>query len=323
MAVRGQYTKHSIDCKNMVVRLYLKYKSYRKLSKDCQVARSTIFNWVRHHPIVKARRDQHSYKRKCTKVVQNYIQQQLDADGFICPCKLVGDIQRDCHVCISASTVRRCAIRLGYTYKKGSKVPHTASINLLRHRFVAENKKLDPDDVLSIDETSFYFDAPYRYGRAKRGQRLHSNRHHTFGKRRLSLIMAISTEGIVHSMLIEGSVNSLVFASFIASIPSTTTRHILLLDNAAFHKSNVVLQTCARSGFTPLYLPAYTPDFQPIEHIFGVLKNNYSKLSSSDQFSWDDMIGRISASMSQLPDMFSGTFRVCWKRMNTYAFDSI
>lgn len=286
---------------------------------DCQVPRSTIFNWVRHHPIVKARRDQRSYKRKCTHVVQKYIRQKLDRDGFIGPGKLASDIQRDCNVCISTSTVRRYIVRMGYTYKKGSKVPHTAALDTVRRMFAIEHKDVDPDNVLSIDETSFYYDTQRRYGRAKRGRRLHSNNHRTFGRRRLSLIIAVGTEGIVHSLLIEGNVNSQVFASFIATIPTENKRRVLLLDNVAFHKSPVVLCTCRRLGFTPMYLPPYTPDFQPIEHVFGVLKNRYSKLQSSDEFSWGDMIGRISKSMSQLPDMFSGTFRVCWSRMTIVA----
>ena len=314
MNIRGSYAKYSIDCKNMVARLYLKYKSYRKLSTDCQIPRSTIFNWVTNHPVVQARRDRRAYNRKCTESVQQYIQHTLDFNGFISSAQLVADIERDCNVSVSCSTVRRYAKSLDYTYKKGSKVPCTTALDALRQKYAMEHKDLDPDDVLSIDETSFYFDTQRRYGRAKRGRRLHSNVHHTFGRRRLSLIMAIGTQGIVHSMLIHGSVNSQVFAAFIDSIP-TGTKKTLLLDNVSFHKSDVVQSVCKRRDFISVYLPPYTPDFQPIEHVFGVLKNRYSKLLSSDLFSWDDMIRRISVSMSQLPDMFSRTFEVCWARM--------
>lgn len=49
-------------------------------------------------------------------------------------------------------------------------------------------------------------------------------------------------------------------------------RSVIVLDNASAHRSHEVREACARAGVKLLYLPPYSPDFNPIELTFNTLK---------------------------------------------------
>ena len=86
---------------------------------------------------------------------------------------------------------------------------------------------------------------------------------------------------------VTGSVGSVRFAEFVdaAPYPPGTT---VLLDNHSMHKHSLVRAAAARKGFTLLNTPAYSPEFNPIEMVFGVTKNKFYRRRYSDDFG-DDM----------------------------------
>ena len=67
--------------------------------------------------------------------------------------------------------------------------------------------------------------------------------------------------------LIFGSVNTEVFTSWTKQIllPSLAANSVIVMDNAAFHKGKEMKSIIEDAGHTLLYLPAYSPDLNPIE----------------------------------------------------------
>ena len=57
---------------------------------------------------------------------------------------------------------------------------------------------------------------------------------------------------------------------------------VILLDNVRFHHSKIVKEFAETYGFELLYLPPYSPWFQPIEGVFSIMKRNYYKGLSID-----------------------------------------
>jgi transposase len=75
-------------------------------------------------------------------------------------------------------------------------------------------------------------------------------------------------------MIIEGSVNAAAFEAYVEHIlaPSLEAGQIVVLDNLSAHKGARVRQLIEERGCELLFLPAYSPDYSPIEEAFSKLK---------------------------------------------------
>jgi transposase len=75
-------------------------------------------------------------------------------------------------------------------------------------------------------------------------------------------------------VLFQGSVTAQVFEQWLREqlLPSLTQPSVLVLDNAAFHRPVVVTKLMEEAGHRVLFLPPYSPDFNPIEGDFAALK---------------------------------------------------
>lgn len=140
----------------------------------------------------------------------------------------------------------------------------------LRDRFLRGGKI-----PVHIDECGFAPSVTRRYGYAPRGQRgyglISGNR-----RPRTSLIAARINEQLQAPFLFEGSCDTDVFNFWLATMlcPCLTDEHLVILDNAAFHKSPETVRLIEQTGASLLFLPPYSPDFNPIEHDFATLKKN-------------------------------------------------
>ena len=104
------------------------------------------------------------------------------------------------------------------------------------------------------------------YGRAPKGQRVPESVPRNRGKN-TTLIASLSVEGIEASMIIEGAANAVAFEADVEHIlvPSLVKGQIVVMDNLRVHKSARVRQLIEEQGCQVLFLPAYSPDFSPIE----------------------------------------------------------
>jgi hypothetical protein len=139
----------------------------------------------------------------------------------------------------------------------------------------------------SWDESGFDLRCHPLYGYARRGERAilkvpkskckgkGADRHH-------SLVMAMHMNGDYHRQILRGPVGGAQFADLIATAPFPGGT-VILLDNHSMHKTAAVRAEAVRRGYTLLYTPAYSPEFNPIELMFGVTKNVFYKLRYSDQ----------------------------------------
>lgn len=308
-----KYTKHSIDFKNLVVKLYLRIRSLRKTSSMTDVPKSTIFNWVKRCPVIRKRSN-----RITNDTLKSFIASSLNDNPFMTSFDVMRRFRLENGCDVAASTIRRYIRNIGFTKKRPSKVPSSHGLEERRTRWAEVECHRDWEDVISIDETSICYDFPKPYGYARRGQRVPMTLH-THHRHRMTLIMAISSRGVVHWELFRGSTNSRRFAEFIGRVPGARGKR-LLMDNAAFHKSKIVHDACDRAGIIPTYLPPYTPFFQPIEHAFACLKNRYGKERPCRTFSFDDIKERamIAIAHGVVPTTCANCFAACRRRIMTY-----
>ncbi len=89
-----------------------------------------------------------------------------------------------------------------------------------------------------------------------------------------TLIASLSVEGVGASMIIEGAANGVAFEAYVEQVlvPSLVKGQIVVMDNLRVHKSARVRQLIEEQGCQLLFLPAYSPDFSPIEETFSKVK---------------------------------------------------
>lgn len=77
-------------------------------------------------------------------------------------------------------------------------------------------------------------------------------------------------------MAIEGATDTEVFRAYVAEVLVPTLRpgDLVIMDNLTPHKSEPTLELIAQAGAQALFLPAYSPDFNPIEKMWSKLKNS-------------------------------------------------
>ena len=134
-------------------------------------------------------------------------------------------------------------------------------------------KHLDARKLVVLDECGSNIALTPLYARAPKGLRAYGSAPRNRGKN-TTLIAALTFEGMGESMIIEGAANAVAFERYIEEIlaPSLTAGQIVIMDNLAAHKGKKVEQLIQSKGCQLLFLPAYSPDFSPIEETFSKLK---------------------------------------------------
>lgn len=141
----------------------------------------------------------------------------------------------------------------------------------LRERYRRRGKAF-----IQIDECGFEQSASRRYGYAPKGARVYGE---VTGKTRprTSLLAARMPDGRLEAaQLWEGTCDTAIFNQWLEEqfAPYLDYTHVVILDNAAFHKSKETEKIIRRHGAEILFLPPYSPDLNDIEHDFANLKNN-------------------------------------------------
>ena len=124
-----------------------------------------------------------------------------------------------------------------------------------------------------LDETAATTTMARRYGRSPRGERCRLAV--PLGHRRTTTVTAaLRTTGLVATTLFEGATNGGRFRAYVATIlvPALRPGDVVILDNLCVHKVAGVREAVEAAGARLLYLPPYSPDFNPIEQAFAKLK---------------------------------------------------
>lgn len=144
-----------------------------------------------------------------------------------------------------------------------------------RHAFLTELKKCDPEKIIYIDESGIDSSLYREYARSERGKRVKAD---IFGKKseRTSLISGCihQAKDFVAPYGFKGYTDSTRFNRWLEEclFPQLGT---IILDNASFHKGARTRELAEKTECKLLYLPPYSPDFNPIENQWAVLKSHY------------------------------------------------
>ncbi len=112
-----------------------------------------------------------------------------------------------------------------------------------------------------------------RYGRALRGQRLRVGVPHGRWKT-ITFVAGLRTSGIVAPFVLDGPINRSAFEAYVEKVlgPELRPGDVVILDNVSRHKGARVRAMIEAAGASLLYLPPYSPAFNPNENAFSKLK---------------------------------------------------
>lgn len=142
-----------------------------------------------------------------------------------------------------------------------------------RERFVQEAGQLRPEDVVFVDESGIATNMARRYGRAPVGQRA-VGRVPAGHWRQLTVLGGLSAQGLQACMSIEAATDAAVFLAFVREVLCPTLRpgQTVVLDNLSAHKAEAVRLEIEAADCKLLFLPPYSPEFNPIELAWSKLK---------------------------------------------------
>lgn len=142
-----------------------------------------------------------------------------------------------------------------------------------RRQWWAELIRIDPATVVFLDETSTQTTLTRARGRAPRGERVVGAVPRNHGAN-ITCLVAMSPGGMQAPCVFEGAVTSALFVRWLRRwlVPTLRWGTTVVLDNLSVHRHADVRTVIERAGCHLVYLPAYSPDGNPIEQAFAKLK---------------------------------------------------
>ena len=112
-----------------------------------------------------------------------------------------------------------------------------------------------------------------RYGRAPRGERLRAGVPHGHWKT-TTFVAGLSRTGMIAPWVLDGPMNGDAFTTYVTRVlvPELSPGNVVIMDNLSSHKAPAVRVAIEAAGARLLFLPPYSPDFNPIEKAFAKLK---------------------------------------------------
>ena len=131
-----------------------------------------------------------------------------------------------------------------------------------------------------------------RYGYAPKGKRCLGEAPRHRG-RNTSILAAMGAQGLVTTTTVEGATNKEVFSIYLDHFlcPALRAGQTVIMDNLSVHKNEEVRAEIEACGCRLVFLPAYSPDFNPIEHAFSKLKQFLRKAKARTHEALQSAIG--------------------------------
>jgi DDE superfamily endonuclease len=170
---------------------------------------------------------------------------------------------------------------------------------------------ISPERLVFLDECGVLTTMVRLRGRSPRGTRACASA--PFGHwTRLTVLGALGAEGIVGAMSVEAATSAAVFHAYLDQVLLPELRRsrpdaLLVMDNLPAHKAPRIRALLDRSGFAYRYLPAYSPDLNPIEPAWAKVKAELRRVAARTADALHEALGPALASIT--PQDAAGFFR--------------
>ena len=176
-----------------------------------------------------------------------------------------------------------------------------------------------PERLVFLDECGVLTTMSRLHGRSPRGTRACASA--PFGHwTRITVLGALGADGIVSAMGVQAATGAAVFHAYLDEVLLPELRRtkpdaVLVMDNLPAHKAPKVRALLDRSGFAYRYLPAYSPDLNPIEPAWAKVKAELRRVAARTVDALHKALGPALGAIT--PQHAAGFFRHCgYSRLN-------
>lgn len=169
---------------------------------------------------------------------------------------------------------------------------------LKRREFLERLPSLKARNLVFLDESGFRLDSPPRYGWAPIGEKAPGKGTHGRWET-MTMIGAVALDGFRGFLTIDSGTTSEVFNAFVEKqlVPNLRRGDVVVMDNLSSHKNPTARKLIEDAGAKILFLPPYSPEFNPIEKVWGKLKDIIRRLPSKTRELFDKA---VAAAMRQI-----------------------
>ena len=255
------------------IRCYFKLDSFRKASQRTSVPKSTIHLWVSRLKATANRKKKSRQILRRRRYKRCELYNQVVAELTSQPFHTVRSLKVALRTSLSAASVSRAIRDVGFSRKKVSWRVSPSSMDTEKVQFknVLQKHIQSGRVAVAVDETGFTSCQLPSTGYCKVGHRLKAFKQQNT-RIHLSCVMAIDTTGGVSYRIQRGAYNGQSFQMFIKTLRRYPRGSAIIMDNIAFHKSATVRRLCNCRGLRVMFTPPYSPECNPIEHMFSAIK---------------------------------------------------
>lgn len=292
---------YSLDFKRKTVFSYInKVHSFRKLADLLNIGKSTIQRWVKHNKFVQRK----MFRKKINNEVKTYILNYVKKNPFTTAKQIAQNIEQTFNKKLSTVSISCTLKKNNITKKKPTQYICREDLCDKRRQFHNTLQSIDPNSVIAIDESHFEICMKPRTGYCQKGTRLHYPEHPktVYHSLKYSLLMGVTTNGIADYLLSETNITSVIYNAFLTNLQTPEHIKYALMDNASIHKS--ADQVLKHKKIIRLYMPPYSPDYNPIEQVFSVVKQAFRKLYAISDISERFQKSFVEATREKIKNMF-------------------
>jgi len=160
-------------------------------------------------------------------------------------------------------------------------------------------EQVEVERLVFVDEMGTNTSLSPIYAWAPKGQRAYWSVPRNRGAN-TTLLSSMSVEGMGPALSVEGSTTSVVFEAYVQQVlaPSLRGGQVVVMDNLSAHKGERVKELIEGRGCELIYLPSYSPDFNPIEEAFSKIKRLVRKAEARTKEALVEAIGSALSAVS-------------------------
>ena len=160
--------------------------------------------------------------------------------------------------------------------------------------------EVDSERFVFVDEMGAHTSLAPLYGYSRKGERVHLQVPRNRGSN-TTLLASITLGGMGETMAVEGSTNQEVFEAYVEHVlaPTLEAGQVVIMDNLSAHKpASRVRELIEERGCELIYLPSYSPDFNPIEEAFAKIKGMVRQAGARTKDALVEVLGKALSAIS-------------------------
>jgi transposase len=160
--------------------------------------------------------------------------------------------------------------------------------------------EVDLERLVFVDEMGVHTSLAPLYGYSPKGERVHLQVPRNRGRNTTLLASITLLGGMGETLALEGSTNQEVFEAYVeyALAPTLEAGQVVVMDNLSAHKPARVREVIEERGCELVYLPAYSPDFNPIEEAFSKIKDMLRQAGARTKDALVEVLGEALSAIS-------------------------